>query len=87
MSVLANECVSLVSTPQNPEHPTKKRKCGKFGRILAEVWVSEDGKWTNVNKWMCDNAYAVPYSGQNKKDVEALHELNRTKLRVRGEVQ
>ena len=53
---------------------------------MAEVWVSEDGKWTNVNKWMCDNAYAVPYSGQNKKDVEALHELNRTKLRVRGEV-
>jgi endonuclease YncB( thermonuclease family) len=53
---------------------------------FAEVWVSEDGKWTNVNKWMCDNAYAVPYSGQNKKDVEALHELNRTKLRVRGEV-
>jgi len=59
---------------------------GKFGRILAEVWVSEDGQWTNVNKWMCDNAYAVPYSGQNKKDVEALHMMNRTKLKVRGQV-
>ena len=58
---------------------------GKFGRILAEVWVCEDGKWTNVNKWMCDNAYAVPYSGQNKNAVAALHESNRRSLRLRGE--
>jgi len=53
---------------------------GKFGRILAEVWVSEDGVWTNVNKWMCENGYAVPYVGQNKKDVEALHMINRQKV-------
>ena len=51
----------------------EKDSRGKFGRILAEVWVSEDGQWTNVNKWMCDEGYAVPYVGQNKKDVEALH--------------
>ena len=57
---------------------------GKFGRILAEVWVSEDGEWTNVNKWMCDNAFAVPYTGQNKADIEALHMANREKLRVAG---
>ena len=57
---------------------------GKFGRILAEVWVSEDGEWTNVNKWMCDNAFAVPYTGQNKADVEALHMANREKLRDAG---
>jgi micrococcal nuclease len=60
---------------------------GKFGRILAEVWVSEDGQWTNVNKWMCENAYAVPYVGQNKDSVQALHEMNRVKLKVRGEVK
>ena len=58
---------------------------GKFGRILAEVWVREDGKWTNVNKWMCDECYAVPYSGQNKNAVAALHESNRRALRLRGE--
>ncbi len=57
---------------------------GKFGRILAEVWVSEDGEWTNVNKWMCDNGFAVPYTGQNKADVEALHMANREKLRSAG---
>jgi len=59
---------------------------GKFGRILAEVWVSENGQWTNVNKWMCENGYAVPYVGQNKKDVEELHMINRQKLIDKGEV-
>jgi micrococcal nuclease len=59
---------------------------GKFGRILAEVWVSEGGQWTNVNKWMCDEGYAVPYVGQNKADVEALHMENREKLRARGDI-
>ena len=59
---------------------------GKFGRILAEIWVSEDGEWTNVNKWMCENNYAVPYVGQNKTDVEALHMVNRQKIIERGEI-
>ena len=53
---------------------------GKFGRVLAEVWVSEDGVWTNVNKWLCDEGYAVPYVGQNKADVEKLHIVNRKRL-------
>jgi micrococcal nuclease len=59
---------------------------GKFGRILAEIWVSEDGEWTNVNEWMCLNNYAVPYVGQNKADVEALHMVNRQKIIERGEM-
>ena len=59
---------------------------GKFGRILAEIWVSEDGEWTNVNEWMCLNNYAVPYVGQNKADVEALHLINRQKIIERGEM-
>jgi micrococcal nuclease len=53
---------------------------GKFGRVLAEVWVREDETWTNVNKWMCDNGYAVPYTGQNKADVQALHMANRERV-------
>lgn len=53
---------------------------GKFGRVLAEIWVTEDGVATNVNKWLCDNGYAVPYVGQNKADVEALHLANRAKV-------
>jgi len=60
----------------------EKDSRGKFGRILAEVWVREGGHWTNVNKWMCDEGYAVPYVGQNKKDVEALHMANRIRLKI-----
>lgn len=60
----------------------EKDSRGKFGRILAEVWVREGGQWTNVNKWMCDEGYAVPYVGQNKKDVEALHMANRIRLKI-----
>ena len=54
---------------------------GKFGRVLAEIWASEDGQWTNVNKWMCEEGYAVPYVGQNKADVETLHMANREKVK------
>ena len=54
---------------------------GKFGRVLAEVWVSEEGHWTNVNRWMCEEGYAVPYVGQNKADVEALHMKNRERVK------
>ena len=59
---------------------------GKFGRILGELWIncSEDGHqyngWTNLNKWMCENGYAVGYWGQNKDDVEGEHMANRKLL-------
>ena len=59
---------------------------GKFGRVLGEVWVSEDGVWTNVNKWLVDEGYAVPYGAQNKSEVEGLHMINRKKLIERGEI-
>ena len=54
---------------------------GKFGRVLAEVWVREEGTWTNVNQWLIDNYYAVAYVGQNKADVEQAHLSNRDKLK------
>lgn len=49
----------------------------KFGRVLGELWVFNNGKWINVNQWLCENHYAVPYTGQNKEDVAALHMKNR----------
>ena len=69
----------------------EKDSRGKFGRILGEVWVNctEDGNefggWTNVNKWMCENGYAVGYWGQNKEDVEGEHMANRKMLAESGE--
>jgi len=49
---------------------------GKFGRVLGDVVV--DG--LNINETMVLNHYAVKYYGQSKKDVEAEHLINRTKL-------
>ena len=59
---------------------------GKYGRALGELWVLEDNNWTNVNKWMCENGYAVPYIGQNKNDVKEHHMLHRKMLAERGEL-
>lgn len=54
---------------------------GKFGRVLAEVWYVDGDTKVNINKHMCDEGFAVPYVGQNKKDVEALHLENREKVK------
>ena len=62
---------------------------GKFGRILGEVWVNcnaegEHGGWTNVNSWLCENGYAVGYTGGSKSDIEAAHIINRQLLAESG---
>lgn len=53
----------------------------KFGRVLAEVWYMDGTAHVNINKYMCDEGYAVPYTGQNKKTVEGLHLENRERLK------
>ena len=59
---------------------------GKFGRILGELWINctADGQefsgWTNLNKWMCENGYAVGYFGGSKEEIEAEHMKNRKLL-------
>ena len=63
---------------------------GKFGRILGEVWINcnsegEYGGWTNVNSWLCENGYAVGYTGGSKEDIEEAHIANRQKLAESGE--
>ena len=63
---------------------------GKFGRILGEVWVNcnaegKYGGWTNVNSWLCENGYAVGYTGGSKEDIEEAHIANRQKLAESGE--
>lgn len=55
----------------------------KFGRILGE-FILEDG--TNVNKWLIENNYAVPYLGENKELVQEAHQANKKKLIERGEL-
>ena len=56
---------------------TKKgEETGKFGRILAEVWING----VNINKKMISEGYAVAYHGQSKGSVEKKHESNKKKL-------
>lgn len=58
----------------------KKNTSDKYGRVLAEVWVIEKEIETNINKWLCENFYAVPYLGQNKHEVKEGHLMNRLKI-------
>ena len=53
---------------------------GKFGRILGEIFVHEDGTKVNVNEQMITDHHAVPYTGENKDLVEEQHMANREVL-------
>ena len=53
---------------------------GKFGRVLAEVWVNDQ----NINQNMVEENHAVAYFGQSKDDVEQEHLVNRQKLIDKG---
>ena len=58
---------------------------GKFGRILGEVWINcnsegEFGGWTNVNRWLCENGFAVGYTGGSKNELTEEHWKNRQYL-------
>tara|TARA_R100001086_G_scaffold118044_1_gene60641 strand:+ start:855 stop:1259 length:405 start_codon:yes stop_codon:yes gene_type:complete len=50
---------------------------GKFGRILGRL-INRDGEC--VNDIMCEVGHAVPYEGQSKEDIKALHLENRKKV-------
>lgn len=60
----------------------KDKNKGKFGRILGTLVV--DG--VDVNQWLIENNYAVPYLGQSKDDIEKGHLTNRQILIERGEI-
>ena len=53
---------------------------GKFGRVLAEVWVNG----ININEDMVKNGHAVRYHGQSKEDIEMDHMENRQLLIDKG---
>ncbi len=59
---------------------------GKFGRILGEIFVHEEGTKVNVNEQMITDHHAVPYTGENKDLVEEQHMANREVLLANGTV-
>ena len=69
------------------EEPVIELRCNhsnvdKFGRVLGEIWVFKDNEWINVNKWLCDNHFAVLYNGENKDNVKDKHLENRIAIEV-----
>ena len=59
---------------------TTKEK-GKFGRYLGVIMLNDN---TSVNAALVSEHLAVPYSGQNKKEIEAAHKANYKILKERG---
>ncbi len=60
---------------------TTKEK-GKFGRFLGEF---KTGKGV-ITKLLIKERLAVPYVGQNKKEIAAAHEVNRLALVKEGKL-
>jgi endonuclease YncB( thermonuclease family) len=48
----------------------------KYGRVLADVFVGG----VNINKWMIENAHAVAYIGDRKRDWEDIAPIFRAGL-------
>ena len=73
--VLSDSDYIIVNTEIDPDE--------KYGRILGRL---ETTKGIKVNQWMIDNYYAVPYSGENKDNVQVLHKINAKRLADKGEL-
>ena len=60
---------------------------GKFGRILGDFIVEEEGKEdTLVTKVMIEEGHAVEYWGQSKDDIVEAHMRNRQVLIENGTI-
>ena len=60
----------------------QSRKRGKFGRILGVIYSGDDT--VSINDRMIEEGFAVPYTGGNKDELDALHEANKQKLIEKG---
>ena len=73
--VLCSFCQKWLKIPQSKER-------GKFGRILGVFY--KDGETISINQKMIEEGFAVPYTGGNKEELDALHEANKQKLIAKG---
>ncbi len=62
------------------KYALRTHKKGKYGRYLGDFQIGD--------KWLCAelvaNQLAVPYTGQNKKEIAKAHEANRLLLVKKG---
>lgn len=59
---------------------------GKFGRILGDFKVEQDGKMRTVTDILIEEGHAVAYFGGSKEEIQAKHMVNRQKLLREGVV-
>tara|TARA_B100001057_G_scaffold340547_1_gene341332 strand:- start:1227 stop:1670 length:444 start_codon:yes stop_codon:yes gene_type:complete len=59
---------------------------GKFGRILGDFFVDQNGKDSRATEILISEGYAVAYHGQSKDDVKEAHLKNRDRLISEGKV-
>ena len=60
---------------------------GKFGRILGDFFVNQNGDKSSATEILINEGYAVAYHGQSKDDVKEAHLKNRERLIAEGKVQ
>jgi len=60
----------------------RTKEKGKFGRVLGEF---KTGKGF-ITKLLIKERLAVPYTGQNKKEIAVAHEINRIALIEEGKL-
>lgn len=60
---------------------------GKFGRILGDFFVNQNGDTSRATEILINEGYAVAYHGQSKDDVKEAHLKNRERLIAEGKVQ
>lgn len=60
---------------------------GKFGRVLGDFVTVVNGEQKMVTEVLIEEGHAVPYHGQSKDDVQALHQKNRQRLIGEGKVE
>jgi len=79
--LLAKACVQEhLQVGETYQITTRER--GKFGRYLGTIKLK--GKRGTINDLLIKLFLAVPYHGENRAIIRALHEKNRVKLRQMG---
>jgi len=73
--LLAKECVKK-ECQVGKTYILRTKEKGKFGRWLGDIKTSKG--W--LTKFLLQSKLAVPYEGQNKKEIKAAHEKNRQEL-------
>ena len=73
--LLAKECVKK-ECQVGKTYILRTKEKGKFGRWLGDIKTPKG--W--ITKVLLQAKLAVPYEGQNKKEIKAAHEKNRKEL-------